>query len=143
MNHTKRRWRVLIASCMINLCIGSMYAWSVFSTPMAEYLSGITGLALTAASLSIAFTVPNAYTPFPQILGGIIMNKFGAQALIILSGMLFGTGMIIAGTTGPMAIAKMYSVSGSYSPAFLCSIVLAVIGIGLTVVYRVLQKRRS
>ena len=25
---TKKRWIILIASCLINLCIGSMYAWS-------------------------------------------------------------------------------------------------------------------
>ncbi len=34
---TKKRWMVLIASCLINLCIGAMYAWSVFSAPMAEF----------------------------------------------------------------------------------------------------------
>ena len=32
---------VLIASCLINLCIGALYAWSVFASGMAEYLSSI------------------------------------------------------------------------------------------------------
>lgn len=43
MNLTKKRWIILVASCLINLCIGSLYAWSVFATPMAEYLTMITG----------------------------------------------------------------------------------------------------
>ena len=34
-NLDKRRWLVLIASCITNLCIGSLYAWSVFAAQMA------------------------------------------------------------------------------------------------------------
>lgn len=32
---TKKRWLILFASCLINLCVGSMYAWSSLSAPMA------------------------------------------------------------------------------------------------------------
>ena len=35
---TKKRWIVLAASCIANLCIGAIYAWSVFAGPMAEHL---------------------------------------------------------------------------------------------------------
>lgn len=35
INLTRRRWLVLLASCVINLCIGALYAWSVFASPMA------------------------------------------------------------------------------------------------------------
>ena len=41
---TRRRWFVLVASCLINLCIGSMYTWSVFSGPMAEHLNSKFGV---------------------------------------------------------------------------------------------------
>ncbi len=32
---TAKRWLILIASCLINLCIAPCNAWSVFSAPMA------------------------------------------------------------------------------------------------------------
>ena len=36
---SKRRWLILFFSCLINLCIGSMYAWSSLSAPMAQELN--------------------------------------------------------------------------------------------------------
>ena len=48
---TKKRWMILIFSCLINLCIGSMYAWSSLSAPMAQELN---------ANLSSVFSVANA-----------------------------------------------------------------------------------
>lgn len=41
MDIMKKRWLILIASCFVTLCIGSLYAWSVFAEPMAVYLMEI------------------------------------------------------------------------------------------------------
>lgn len=95
MNLEQNRWRVLLASCLINLCIGSVYAWSVFATPMAEHLSIVTGSALTAGSLAIVFTICNSYGPVPQILGSVILDKLGPKFLILIGGLLFGVGMVL------------------------------------------------
>lgn len=97
MNFTKKRWIILIASCFINLCIGSIYAWSVFATPMAEYLSGINGTVFTAGTLAIVFTVTNSVGPITMITGGRINDKFGPKKVIFVGGLIFGIGMILAG----------------------------------------------
>lgn len=97
MNITKKRWTVLIAACIINLCVGSLYAWSVFSTPMAEYLSSINGLALTAADLAIVFTIANSIGPVTMISGGWINDTFGPKFVIIVGGIMFGGGMLLSG----------------------------------------------
>ena len=95
---TKRRWMILAASCLINLCIGSLYAWSVFATPMAEYLSGLSGgTALNAGNLAIVFTVANSVGPVTLISGGFINDKFGPKWVVFAGGLLFGAGMICAG----------------------------------------------
>lgn len=52
----KKRWGVLIASSLINLCIGSIYAWSVFAGPLAAKLTGLLGTTFTAADLAVVFT---------------------------------------------------------------------------------------
>ncbi len=92
---TKQRWFVLIASCVINLCIGSMYAWSVFSGPMAEYLNTINGTALTAASLALAFTVGNSVGPITMISGGFFNDRMGPRWVIFVGGIMFGGGMLL------------------------------------------------
>lgn len=104
MSYTKKRWRILIASCFINLCIGSVYAWSVFATPLAQHLGTLNGIALTAANLTIVFTVCNSYGPVPQILGGMLIEKIGARGLLLISGILFGIGMVICSMATSIAM---------------------------------------
>lgn len=97
MNLTKKRWIVLLVSCFINLCIGSLYAWSVFSPSMAQYLSSITGNKFTAGTLAVVFTVANSVGPITMISGGKINDKFGPKAVVFAGGLMFGAGMIISG----------------------------------------------
>ncbi|MBY0202752.1 Sugar phosphate permease [Paenibacillus polysaccharolyticus] len=96
MELTKKRWIILIASCFINLCIGSIYAWSVFAAPMAAYLSGLTGRTLTPGDLAIAFTICNSVGPITMISGGWINDRFGPKKVILVGGILFGGGMILS-----------------------------------------------
>ena len=95
MSLTKKRWIILAASCLINLCIGSLYAWSVFATPMAAYLSSVTGSEV--AGLAIIFTIANAVGPITMISGGFINDKIGPKWVIFIGGILFGLGMIASG----------------------------------------------
>lgn len=95
MSLTKKRWIILAASCLINLCIGSLYAWSVFATPMAAYLSSVTGSEI--AGLAIIFTIANAVGPITMISGGFINDKIGPKWVIFIGGILFGLGMIASG----------------------------------------------
>jgi MFS family permease len=95
MNLTKKRWLLLGASCLINLCIGSLYAWSVFASPMAEYLSLITGNTVTG--LAIVFAVANIVGPVTMISGGFINDRLGPRLVILIGGILFGGGMFLSG----------------------------------------------
>lgn len=97
MDYSKRRWLILSASCFINLCIGSMYAWSVFSAPMAEYLSQINGISLTPANLAIVFVIANSVGPITMISGGKINDTIGPKMVIFFGGLMFGGGMVLCG----------------------------------------------
>lgn len=103
---TKKRWAVLIASCLINLCIGSIYAWSVFVGPMAEHLTGTTGIEFTAGTLAIVFTVANSVGPITMISGGFINDRLGPRWAIFIGGIMFGAGMLLSGfaTNLPMLL---------------------------------------
>lgn len=95
-NLNKTRWLVLCFSCLINLCIGSLYAWSVFASPMAEYLNQKNGLVLTSASMAIVFTVANAVGPITMISGGWLNERLGPKTVVFIGGVLFGGGMIVS-----------------------------------------------
>ena len=94
-NYSKNRWVVLIASCLINLCIGSLYAWSVFAGPLAEHLSAVMGTKV--ASLAVVFTIANSVGPITMISGGTINDRLGPKWVVFAGGILFGAGMILTG----------------------------------------------
>lgn len=97
MNLSKKRWLILFASCVINLCIGSLYAWSVLAGPMAEYLSALNNIKLTPRDLSIVFIIANSVGPITMISGGKINDTFGPKAVIFVGGLMFGGGMFMSG----------------------------------------------
>ena len=94
---TRRRWLVLIVSCLINLCIGALYIWSVFAGPMAGYLTELTGSPVTSNDLAIVFSVGNAFGFITIIGGGFITRRIGPRWVIFTGGLLFGLGFVICG----------------------------------------------
>ncbi len=95
MDLMKKRWLILAASCFVALCVGSLYAWSVFASPMGQYLTEITGKEI--ASLAIVFTVANSVGPITMIAGGYINDRIGPKLVLLIGGLLFGAGMIGSG----------------------------------------------
>lgn len=85
---TRKRWPILVTSCLINLCIGSMYAWSSLSAPMAQELN---------ADLSSVFATANAVSFITMIIGGILNDKYGPRWVMFVGGLLFGAGMFASG----------------------------------------------
>ena len=85
---SKKRWLILVASCLINLCIGSMYAWSSLSAPMAQELN---------ANLSSVFATANAVSFISMIIGGLLNDKYGPRWVMFVGGLMFGVGMFTSG----------------------------------------------
>lgn len=96
-NIDKKRWFILAISCLINLCLGSIYAWSVFATAMTEYFNQTLGLNLGAADLAIVYTIANSVGPITMISGGWFNDRLGPKKVIALGGIMFGGGMIASG----------------------------------------------
>lgn len=93
MDLKKKRWFVLGASLLINLCIGSGYAWSVYAGPLVKTFGW------TAAATALTFTISNSISPVCMITGGKIQDKFGPKWVIFAGGILFGGGIFLSGLT--------------------------------------------
>ena len=85
---SKKRWIILIASCLINLCIGCMYAWSSLSAPMAAELK---------ADLSSVFSIANGISFITMIIGGIWNDKKGPRYVMLTGSLMFTAGMFFSG----------------------------------------------
>lgn len=86
---TRKRWVYLFICCLINLCIGSMYAWSVLAGPMAEELG--------VSNLSTPFSVANSVGFISMIIGGLVADRKGPRWVMFLGGLMFGLGMFGCG----------------------------------------------
>jgi len=85
------RWMVLTSSVLINLCIGSGYAWSVFQKPLIERFGW------TTADASLAFTLSFGVVPLAMMIAGKIQDRIGPRLVILVGGALFGGGIVAAG----------------------------------------------
>lgn len=63
------RWRILIAATLINICVGSIYAFSIFALPLSKML------AVSMPEIMMAFTINGAIAPIPAILGGKLVDR--------------------------------------------------------------------
>ncbi|MDO5131855.1 MAG: OFA family MFS transporter [Eubacteriales bacterium] len=101
---TQKRWAILAASCVANLCIGAVYAWSVFAGPMAGHLNSIHGTALTAADLAFIFSFSTSVEFITSIAGGYCSRRFGADWVVRIGVIVFGLGFVVCGFAANTAV---------------------------------------
>ncbi|MDR1765435.1 MAG: MFS transporter [Lachnospiraceae bacterium] len=99
-DYSKKRTATLVASCIMDLFIGALYTWSVFSGPLAQHIGGLLGRPMTSADMAVVFTVANAICPLPIIFGGLIVDRFGPKPMFVSGAILYGGGLFLTGFAG-------------------------------------------
>ena len=95
MDLMKKRWAVLIASVVTNVCIGTGFAWSVYQTGLFNESVSIFGTEVSQAQLALAFTICSGVAPIPMIAGsGLQKTLRGPRNVVWLGGLLFSAGLI-------------------------------------------------
>jgi len=96
-----RAWAVILAGTTINLCLGCLYAWSVWLKYLTDdvYMKahGWAG-ALTAEQASNPKSLCIIIFALLMIPGGKIQDKYGPSVAGTIGAVFMGLGMIIAGT---------------------------------------------
>jgi len=101
------RWLVLAASVVINLCIGSAYAWSVFQKPLIDLFGWST------SETSLVFTISLGVVPVAMIIAGKIQDKAGPKTVVLIGGIFFGLGIVGAGFTDSLGVLyATYGITG-------------------------------
>lgn len=91
MGKTKNRWLIAISAVGIHLSIGSVYAWSVFTKPLASEF----GWDLT--DISLTFSIAILFLGLSAAFLGHFVEKYGPRKAGILSAAFFGLGITGAG----------------------------------------------
>lgn len=98
------RWLIALAAFVLQLSLGSVYAWSVFSKPIAALFNGITATKVTQAQLapiSLTFSITLLALGVTAAFGGYLQNRYGPRVVATAGGILYGLGIILAGITLP------------------------------------------
>ncbi|WP_394808304.1 OFA family MFS transporter [Nitrosomonas sp.] len=90
MEAEKGRWILVVTGLLINVCLGSIYAFSIFRKPL-EALWG-----LTSSQSGYPFMVFLAVFAIAMPLAGNLVARWGPKKTTMLGGLLVGAGWIIA-----------------------------------------------
>lgn len=91
------RWRVPPASIAIHLCIGSVYAWSVFNTPLTRDLGVVASSAndWSLSSVVWIFSVAIVCLGLAAAFAGKWFEKVGPRFVGVVAAFLWGGGFIV------------------------------------------------
>jgi MFS transporter, OFA family, oxalate/formate antiporter len=84
------RWLIALAGTMLQMLLGTVYAWSYFQNPLKEAFGWSDPQVTWAFSLAICFL------GLAAAWGGINLPRFGPRRLAISGGLLFGLGYLLA-----------------------------------------------
>jgi len=96
MEAEKGRWLLVLSGLLINLCLGSIYSWSVFVAPLTEYFTGVLGQTVTAGEVLMPFSVFLAFFAVTMPFAGRLIEGWGPRNTTIAGGVLTGLGWMLA-----------------------------------------------
>ncbi|HDQ08660.1 MAG TPA: MFS transporter [Methanoculleus sp.] len=113
MEAEKGRWLLVLSGMLINLCLGSIYSWSVFVLPLTEYFTGVLGQTVTAGEVLMPFSVFLAFFAITMPVAGRFIEGWGPRNVTIIGGVLTGLGWMLASvTTSVQMLYLVYGVIG-------------------------------
>ncbi|HKT05185.1 MAG TPA: OFA family MFS transporter [Rugosimonospora sp.] len=93
---TRNRWWLAAAGVLLQLSLGAVYAWSVFS----KALQKDNAFHLTKAQAALPFSVTIGMLFLGAFVGGRIQDRRGPRLVALTGGIVYGVGILLAGLTG-------------------------------------------
>ena len=93
MNMTRPRWHVVVGAVLIQLCLGAIYAWSVFTPALRD-------AGWSRVQTQIVFSVGLASFALVMIFAGRKLGDWGPKRLAVAGGIVLGAGYLLAALDG-------------------------------------------
>lgn len=94
----KNRWAVLFCICCNTFCFGGVYAWSAFSGELADFMGWDYG------KVTLAYSVMLMTIAIMGLVGGMLLQRFGARRLMIAAGIMWGIGWFLTGRASSLVM---------------------------------------
>jgi len=101
------RWYVVIGAVLIQLCLGAIYAWSVFTPTLCLPCDQGGGYGFSATQAAWIFSVGLLVFSVVMIISGRMLATTGPRKLASLGGIVLGAGYVLAGFFGSSFTAQL------------------------------------
>jgi len=98
------RWVVALGGILIQVCLGAMYAWSVFTGKLNDPNGDF---AFSSAQTQWVLSVGLAVFAVMTVVSGRLVAGLGPRRIVILGGLLLGLGYILGGLFGNSFVAML------------------------------------
>ena len=85
------RWLIALAGIVMQICLGTVYGWSVFTKPLMAAHNW------SNSDVTLTFTIAIGCLAISSAVGGYILDTKGARIVATIGGLLFGLGTLITG----------------------------------------------
>lgn len=89
-----KRWGVAFAAVILQVALGSVYAWSVFRKPLTARFGW------SIEQVTLTFTISIFVVGFAAFFGGLWNNRSGPRIVAMTGGLLYGLGVALASLSG-------------------------------------------
>ena len=123
----KGRWVLVAAGLVINLCLGSVYAWSVFVEPLMDYFSLEPGQTVTINDVLLPFSVYLAVFAITMPFTARIIDRHGPRNVTILGCAMTSLGWVLASISSSVTMLTIvFGVTGGIGVGIAYSVLVAV-----------------
>jgi OFA family oxalate/formate antiporter-like MFS transporter len=89
----QNRWLVVLGAVLIQLCLGAIYAWSVFTPALSD-------AGWSKMETQMVFALGLASFALVMVVAGRLMRRFGPRKLAMAGGITLGAGYAFTGLLG-------------------------------------------
>lgn len=90
MSAERGRWVFVVLGLVMCVCLGAVYAYSIFLAPVRETMN------VSASMANLPFMVFLAFFSVTMFFGGRVMEKLGPRNLSIIGGVIVGLGWLLS-----------------------------------------------
>lgn len=102
MSYGKKRIITVCACILLQMCVGILYLWSVFRTPVKEFFNWDASSVNFVSSIMIfGFVAGNLF-------GGITRDKIGSRITALIGAVLFALGIFLSSLISPASVCVIY-----------------------------------
>jgi MFS family permease len=102
-----------MAGLGLNLALGVLYAWSVFSKQLTESIAN-GGFGWSRTTATLPYTIAIACFALVMIPAGRLQDRLGPRVVATAGAILCGAGLVVAATLRPKRTAPIFAAFHGY-----------------------------